>query len=107
MRVENVPEPREYWHNLVIAAYLPYVFDCWISGSYGWCRFTDHDYGSFLDNPEIKELRGWLEEQKGKFFMEQLDQADLETRVTLYIQDPDTAVLFKLTYGGQCLTRIS
>lgn len=78
---------------------FPHVFDCMVEGSYGWCRFTEHDYGDFRKNPEVQELIVWLKAHEGGFFMEQAGQGDIQTPFTLYVENLDTAILLKLTWG--------
>ena len=100
MKIQQALDTSSGWYEQFFVELYPYVFDCLVDGSYGWCRFTDHDYGDFRENPEVAGLITWLKEQKGRFFMEQAGQGDIQTPFTLFIENPDTAVLCKLTWAN-------
>ena len=99
MKIIHTQDTSDASYEPFFVALLPHVFDCMIRGSYGWCRFTDHDYGDFRENSEVVKLIDWLKAQPGRFHMEQCGQGDIETWFTLYIENPDTALLFKLTWA--------
>lgn len=99
MKIQLSQDTSGGWYEQFFVERFPNVFDCLVDGSYGWCRFTDHDYGDFRENPEVVELITWLKAHEGQFHMEQDGPGDIQTPFTLYVENPDTALLLKLTWA--------
>lgn len=89
------------WFDAGLRKSYPHAFEGMVEGDYGWNR-TNHEPPKIelLDSEVFQPVKDWLMEQDREWLLDNVDGDGISTFFHLYIQDANTAMMFKLAWCG-------